>query len=255
MRRIDGGKDSCRLDDKRLGRSVLVKKNRRARRMTLRVNPIRRDITLTIPPYANWKQAGEFIERHMEWLQAQEQAMPQLQPFEHEAVIPLEGAPHQLCFVGANDDAAADFLRGETVQRLDGGPDQPPRLQVNGDHRLAPQMLTIWLKQLARNRLNERAAFHAGRLSLRYSKLAVRDQSSRWGSCSSTGALSFSWRLIFAPAGVLDYVAAHEVAHLGEMNHSPRFWKLVAKTRPDYAEARQWLRRNGHDLHRYGAPK
>jgi hypothetical protein len=81
----------------------------------------------------------------------------------------------------------------------------------------------------------------------------VRDQTTRWGSCSTSGALSFSWRLVLAPPFVLDYLAAHEVAHLGHMNHGPRFWALVERTMPRHQEARSWLRKHGASLHRYGA--
>src|SRR5690606_2528149 len=93
---------------------------------------------------------------------------------------------------------------------------------------------------------------HAGNLGLRPKRIAVRDQTSRWGSCSTTGLLSFSWRLILAPPLVLDYVAAHEVAHLAEMNHGPRFWALVKKSMPRMEEAKEWLRVYGMDLHRFG---
>ena len=89
-------------------------------------------------------------------------------------------------------------------------------------------------------------------MGTRFRKLNVRDQKSRWGSCSSNGSLSFSWRLIMAPPHVLDYVAAHEVAHLREMNHGPRFWALVAKTMPQCDESKRWLRTFGNELHRYG---
>ena len=89
-------------------------------------------------------------------------------------------------------------------------------------------------------------------VKLRPKRLTVRDQTSRWGSCSSTGALSFSWRLILAPPLILDYVAAHEVAHLAEMNHGPRFWALCRKTMPRTDEAKTWLQVYGIDLHRYG---
>ncbi|HXF55674.1 MAG TPA: M48 family metallopeptidase, partial [Hyphomicrobiaceae bacterium] len=95
--------------------------------------------------------------------------------------------------------------------------------------------------------------FHAANLKLKPKKIAVRDQSSRWGSCSTTGVLSFSWRLVLAPPYILDYVAAHEVAHLAEMNHGPRFWKLVERMVPRSGEAREWLRVYGMDLHCYGA--
>ncbi len=88
---------------------------------------------------------------------------------------------------------------------------------------------------------------------MKYARLSVRDTSSRWGSCSSTGTLSFSWRLILAPQNVLDYLAAHEVAHLVEMNHSRRFWRLVFGLCPDLREVKDWLNVYGNDLHRYGA--
>src|SRR4029079_16057174 len=93
---------------------------------------------------------------------------------------------------------------------------------------------------------------HAKHLNLAPKRIVVRDQTSRWGSCSTTGALSFSWRLVLAPPFVLDYVAAHEVAHLAEMNHGPRFWALVKKIRPVFETAKQWLQMLGPDLHRYG---
>ena len=99
---------------------------------------------------------------------------------------------------------------------------------------------------------NERIAYHAKVLGLRPKRLSVRDQTSRWGSCSSTGQLCFSWRLIMAPAHVLDYVAAHEVAHLKEMNHSARFWALVARTMPQLNAAKVWLNAHGRELHCYG---
>ena len=95
---------------------------------------------------------------------------------------------------------------------------------------------------------------YADALGLTFKRLTVRDQSSRWGSCSTNGMLSFSWRLILAPCQVLDYLAAHEVAHLVEMNHSPRFWRLVQRICPHHQSAKAWLDAHGADLHRYGPP-
>jgi predicted metal-dependent hydrolase len=89
-------------------------------------------------------------------------------------------------------------------------------------------------------------------LGVAIKRVSVRDQASRWGSCSSTGVLSYSWRLILAPPHVLDYLAVHEVAHLVEMNHSPRFWRLVDRLCPDAERAKVWLDVYGNDLHRYG---
>jgi hypothetical protein len=113
--------------------------------------------------------------------------------------------------------------------------------------------LLDWFKRQAHADLKLRVDIHAKRLGLSPKRISVRDQSTRWGSCSSTGALSFSWRLILAPPFVLDYLAAHEVAHLQEMNHGPNFWALVARTMPRQGEARDWLHAHGSHLHAFGA--
>jgi len=89
-------------------------------------------------------------------------------------------------------------------------------------------------------------------MGVRVKRLSIRDQSSRWGSCTSAGSLSFSWRLILAPPYVLDYLAGHEVAHLVEMNHSPRFWRVVGRVCGHVERAKTWLDTHGNDLHRYG---
>ncbi len=107
------------------------------------------------------------------------------------------------------------------------------------------------LKAHARDRLADASERYARQVARPIKRISLRDTRSRWGSCSSAGALMYSWRLIMAPPDVLDYVAAHEVAHLCEMNHSSRFWELVEKLCPDYASHRVWLRREGASLHRY----
>ncbi len=104
---------------------------------------------------------------------------------------------------------------------------------------------------MARDRLVAACDGHAARLGRGYRSLTLRDTRSRWGSCSAAGGLMFSWRLILAPPEILDYVAAHEVAHLAEMNHSPAFWRVVAGLCPDYARHRAWLRKHGQTLHAY----
>jgi predicted metal-dependent hydrolase len=109
-----------------------------------------------------------------------------------------------------------------------------------------------FLKREARRDLQKAAERYADMLDVKVKRLSIRDQSSRWGSCTSSGSLSFSWRLILAPPFVLDYLAAHEVAHLVEMNHSPRFWKVVARICNHVERAKRWLDAEGNDLHRYG---
>ena len=105
----------------------------------------------------------------------------------------------------------------------------------------------------ARSDLDACVTRHSATLGVKARSISLRDQTSRWGSCTAGGLLSFSWRLVLAPTHVLDYVAAHEVAHLAEMNHGPRFWKHVARCMPRLEEAKRWLRSHGADLHRYGA--
>ncbi len=254
------GNDSYHLAHENLVRPVLVRKSPRAKRMTLRVSPTKRDITLTIPRHTGQKRAGAFIEQHIDWLNRQLDDLPAPVPFEDGAFIPYQGESHRLVFCGPRTAAHKGWRvvtrkagngerEGAGAEHLHAG---GATLHILGATDHAPRRLADWLKKQARQKITRRVDHHAERLGLSYTRLGIRDQTSRWGSCSSNRTLSFSWRLIFAPREVLDYVAAHEVAHLREMNHSPRFWKLVATTLPDYQQARQWLRDNGQDLHRYG---
>jgi predicted metal-dependent hydrolase len=123
---------------------------------------------------------------------------------------------------------------------------------VAGDPAHLARRLRDWLKLEARRDLLAASERYAQAMEARFSRLSVRDQSSRWGSCSAGGNLSYSWRLIFAPAFVLDYVAAHEVGHLRHMDHGPRYWRLVLTHCPRAREAQHWLRCHGAGLHRYG---
>jgi len=115
----------------------------------------------------------------------------------------------------------------------------------------SPARLKAFLKLQARGRLQVACEFYAERLGRGFGKITLRDTRSRWGSCSANGDLMFSWRLIMAPPEVLDYVAAHEVAHLVEMNHSAAYWDVVRGIYPDYEAPRCWLKANGGLLHRY----
>ena len=121
-------------------------------------------------------------------------------------------------------------------------------LRVAETRPAGPQVAAI-LKTLARERLSASVAHHAAALDVRPGRLTLRDTRSRWGSCTGRGDLMFSWRLIMAPADVLDYVAAHEVAHLRHMDHSRAFWATVERTRPDWRVQRDWLRAEGASLH------
>lgn len=103
-------------------------------------------------------------------------------------------------------------------------------------------------RELAGQVLRRRTAYFADRMGVDYGRITIRDQRTRWGSCSARGNLNFNWRLILAPAEVLDYVVVHELAHRREMNHSGQFWRLVGNVLPDYQARRQWLKKNGELL-------
>ena len=159
--------------------------------------------------------------------------------------IPLRGRAHRVCFIGPE--------RTRAVVEIEDGNGGIPRLNVYGRVEHAPRRLKDWLIEEARGDLDDCVAVHARKLGVKARRITLRDQTSRWGSCTAGGLLAFSWRLIMAPAHVLDYVAAHEVAHLLEMNHGPKFWKHVARCMPRVDEAKRWLLNHGADLHRYGA--
>src|SRR5690606_34060629 len=126
--------------------------------------------------------------------------------------------------------------------------DGEPVIVVHGDAAHLGRRIADFLKHEARAELSARVSRHAAGIGARPGRITLRDTTSRWGSCSSSGALSFSWRIIMAPPAVIDYLAAHEVAHLREMNHGPAFWQLCRQLAPRSDECRDWLRRNGASL-------
>jgi len=231
---------SVRLED--IGAQLEVRRHPGARRLTLRVSRTRRAVIVTLPLQCDLDEAGTFLNRHIDWVRARLDSLPNHVPFEDAAAMPLRGVPHAIAFSGSKRSRAISIERNGSH----------PTIVVPGDEDLAANRLTRWLFEEAKRDLAASVEKHAHPLSLRVKRIAVRDQTSRWGSCSTTGALSFSWRLVLAPPFVLDYVAAHEVAHLIEMNHGPRFWKLVKKICPEFETAKQWLQVLGPDLHRYG---
>lgn len=225
------------LDGRRVPLRIIV--NPRARRISLRFDAVTREAVVVTPSQRHAARAAAFAVSRAGWLAAQIAKTPNVIALTPGASVPLRGELHELMrvdgrkapqiepgriVIGAPDDAAFDlrarrFLYREALQDLTAAADR-----------------------------------HAATLAVRYTRLTVKDTTSRWGSCSSTGALAFSWRVVLAPPFVLDYLAAHECAHLREMNHSPRFWAEVARCIPDYGVAETWLKRHGRALHAI-APK
>jgi predicted metal-dependent hydrolase len=223
---------------------VRLRRHRQARRYTLRIHAATREVVLTMPPRGSLKEAMEFAQKHGGWIAARIGRLPEAAPFAHGVVVPLRGVPHRIVH--------RPGVRGTVWSDTDD--DGARLLFVAGAAPHVDRRVGDFLKREAKRDLEVATARFADAMNVVVKKIAVRDQSSRWGSCSTTGVVSYSWRLILAPPFVLDYLAAHEVAHLVEMNHSRRFWRLVERVCPDGERAKVWLDVHGSDLHRYGLP-
>jgi predicted metal-dependent hydrolase len=233
--------------------SVVLRRNAQARRFILKIGTRNREVVLTMPSNGSEAEAMDFAISQAHWIKSRITAQSDIIDFVDGAEIPLRDVMHTI-----------DHRPGErgTVWTLPGKDEDEgltdeeeeafPVICVAGDAHHLARRLRDWLKKQARADLRQSVEIHSRHLGLHPKNITIRDQTTRWGSCSSTGALSFSWRLILAPSYVLDYVAAHEVAHLEEMNHSPRFWKLVEQRLPDYRQAQKWLKNSGARLHIYG---
>jgi predicted metal-dependent hydrolase len=224
---------------------VWLRRHRQARRYTLRIQATTREVILTIPPRGTVKEAAAFAQKHGGWIAARLGRLPEGAPFADGVVLPLRGVPHRITHRGG--------ARGTVWTEI--GADGKALLCVAGQMPHVDRRIGDFLRREAKRDLQAASRRYADELGLAFQRVTVRDQSSRWGSCSTTGVLSFSWRLILAPMEVLDYLAAHEVAHLIEMNHSPKFWRLVQRICPDHERAKAWLDAHGADLHRYGLPE
>ena len=211
-----------------------LRKNARARRMTLRISRVDGGVTLTVPRGVSEKEALAFAAEKRDWVvgHLSKHTGPELV------------GPGQTLDVGGQ---TFEIAQG-TARRLlveNGRIAIPAPVETGRIH------LQAWLKEQARIALTRASDHYSEKLGRRYTRLSLRDTRSRWGSCSSAGALMYSWRLILAPPTVLDYVAAHEVAHLQEMNHSADFWRVVDRLYGPHHKARAWLRQEGPKLHRF----
>jgi predicted metal-dependent hydrolase len=217
--------------------AVNVRLSPRARRIVMRVHPSTGEVTVTAPSRGGAGPALAFVRGETQWIARQLKRIPTPVALMPGAVVP---------FLGVGHPVRHSLSRGPApVWTADGA------ILVSGRMEHAPRRLTDFFKHEAKTLFAARAVEYAARLGARPSRISVRDTRSRWGSCSQDGSLSFSWRLIFAPEFVRDYVVAHEVAHLKEMNHSARFWAHVKILSPDMTRARQWLRDHGRSLLRY----
>jgi predicted metal-dependent hydrolase len=226
---------------------VNLKRVASARRYTLRVKDASGEVVLTMPTRGSLADARAFAERQGAWIGARLRRLPAGIAFEPGATIPLRGIPHEIVHrPGRRGTVWVEAKEPDLLAQTEFA------LCVAGDAAHIARRVRDFLKREARRDLEAAVLHYTRELGLPNRAVGLRDTASRWGSCSSQGSLNFSWRLILAPAGVLDYLAAHEVAHLVHMNHSTRFWKLTQKLCAETDRAEAWLKAHGKELHRYG---
>lgn len=209
----------------------------RARRVSLKISPREGAVVVTLPIRAARRAGMALLAEHAAWVTQRLAAMAPPQSFAPGSMVPIGDMPHEIIHAPAERGGA----------RL-----EPGRLVVTGGVEFLPRRVGDFLRAEAGQRIRSAVAPHAQALGVQPRAIRLKDTQTRWGSCAPNGTLAFSWRLVMAPAWVLDYVVAHEVAHLRELNHSPRFWALVESRTPHRAAATAWLRANGARLLRIG---
>jgi len=212
--------------------ALTLRRSGRARRISLRISQLDGRVTLTLPAGIQESEGLEFARSKEGWIRGHLQARPDETQVAIGVVLPVEGVAHRIV-----------PAPGRRVKQGDG--------EIHVPENATARRLQAWLRELARDRLTAASDHYAGLLGRSYSRITLRDTRSRWGSCTSEGGLMYSWRLAFTPPEILRYVAAHEVAHLMEMNHSPAFWSTVERLHGPYSVQRKWLRDHGSDLHRF----
>ena len=216
---------------------VVFRRHAQARRLVLRLNSTGTGVLVTVPTGVSRGRALEFTERSRSWIEERVRSRGGLIHLEPGHMLPFRGVPHEIRHVESRRGlVGVDSMRGI--------------IQVPGEAQHVRRRLLDFLKAEAREDLTHATNHYAALMGVDYRRITLRDQRSRWGSCSASGDLSYSWRLILAPEYVLDYVAAHEVAHLRHLDHSQRFWRLVLTHCGNAAKAKNWLRAHGQDVHR-----
>ena len=218
------------------GISVALRRSPRSRRLVLKLDPLLGPVAI-LPPKVSLAQTISFLERNKVWLHNRLALIPSTIPFADGTTLPILGIPHQI-------------RHHPTARRgvwIDEG-----ALYVSGQAEYLPRRTQDFLKAQALHHIRPQAHDLAARIGHTPSRITIRSLKSRWGSCSITRDLSFSWRLVMAPPHVLTYVVAHEVAHMAHMNHSDAFWQVVETLCPGHQTPKRWLKKNGMELFRYG---
>jgi len=218
---------------------LVIRRHTRAKRISLRISPAKDGIVMTLPKRASVHTGMKFFMSKTDWVLTHVEQSGVL-ALGDGVIIPIIGEAHTIRYIG-----------GRGIAKL-AVAEPGPELLIYGAASFTPRRVKDFLKKHLQAECAVRARAMAATIGKKLRDVKVRDTSSRWGSCTAGGSLTFNWRLVFAAPHILDYLIAHEVAHLAEMNHSAHFWAVVRELCPDYKAAREWLRKSGHILHRYG---
>lgn len=228
--------DKCFIDFGDIRLPIQIKKHRTSRKLTVRYHPLRKCLALTLPQYVSIKQGLHFVSEKQEWILQQISHYNNYTSFSDGQVLPIFGKDIRLEHRGG---------RGIISEEDD-------VWLIHGDIEFIHRRVHKFICSKLEIEVSKLAEGFARQIGVKIKNITLRDTTSHWGSCSANGHLSFSWRLSFAPYEVLEYVVAHEVAHIREHNHSPDFWNLVAQIYPDFRKSKDWLKLNGKDLYKYG---
>ena len=218
---------------------VVFRRHVKARRLVLRLNPEGTAAVVTVPRGVSRNRALDFVRISTPWLARRLEQRGKNIALHPGNLIPLRGDDHEIRHIPSRRGT----VTVDPAAKL---------IHVPGDPPHVPRRVLDWLKTAARAELAAASEKYAAAMGVCYRRISIRDQRSRWGSCSASGDLSYSWRLILTPSYVLDYVAAHEVAHLKHLDHGSGFWRLVLAHCPEASRAKKWLKANGNGVHRVG---
>ena len=213
---------------------LVIKTSKQAKRISVRINPSKNSLTLTLPRRASVEKGLQFLVSKETWLK-NNLVKHETIKLEHGTKIPILGKEYII-----------KNLQGRGITRIEN-----EEIIVYGMPQFTNRRIKEFLQKELFIQCQKRAVFMAENIARKVKAVKINSANSRWGSCTTQGVLTFNWLLIFAPSEILDYIIAHEVAHLQEMNHSDKFWQVVKRLYPEIATAKKWLKTNGHKLHNY----
>ncbi|WP_020594534.1 M48 family metallopeptidase [Kiloniella laminariae] len=232
---------STRINGKEV--EVRIQSHPASRKLSLRLITGENAVKVVSPPGYPLREILDFVSRQHDWIARRLEQNPEIPPYHHGMTIPILGKDHRIIRIepgtAANKNKGAAWLEAE-------------QLFIKSHEEHLPRRVSDFLKGEVRYEITLRAREKSAKIEKKIAGIRIKDTTSRWGSCSSSGNLNFSWRLIFTPEAVLDYVVAHEVAHLVHMNHSPDFWRLVDQLTSSRKTSQRWLKQHGSRLLTYG---